>query len=245
MILLKFGLSKFIKGEAYLRPALAGAVMARSVDSGCSRVSVVRHLGVAPVAGAITLGLMIAMAGMIATEFSPQDTLSASNYEINPQVAEIDIFDKIKPPSRKDEVEIPPPPPTTGFDEAEAPVIDFVELRGEAPTPTQPDLNIDFQGVVPADRSVQPILRFPPVMPSRAARSGHCKVRMDVAPNGSPVNVETTFCSQSVFARATIKAVQKWKYQPKILDGLAVSQSGVTAVVLFRLTDEHGDITPE
>ena len=82
-------------------------------------------------------------------------------------------------------------------------------------------------------------------MPPRAEKSGHCKVRFDVSPEGAPFNVQATYCTQSLFERASIKSVQKWKYNPKIVDGRAVARSGVESKITFKLTDERGRMIPE
>jgi len=88
-------------------------------------------------------------------------------------------------------------------------------------------------------------VRIPPIMPPRAEKSGHCKVRFDVSPEGQPFNVVTTFCTQSVFKRPSTKSVQKWKYNPKIVDGRATARKGVETKITFRLADERGNIIPE
>ena len=82
-------------------------------------------------------------------------------------------------------------------------------------------------------------------MPPRAERSGHCKVRFDVSPEGQPFNIVSTYCTQSLFERASIKSVQKWKYKPKTVEGRSVARSGVESKITFRLTDERGKLIPE
>jgi protein TonB len=41
----------------------------------------------------------------------------------------------------------------------------------------------------------------------------------------------------SVFNRAAIDAVKKWKYRPKVVDGKAVEEHNVKAHVVFNLND--------
>ena len=96
-----------------------------------------------------------------------------------------------------------------------------------------------------SDRDAQPLVRIPPIMPPRAETSGHCKVQFDVSPEGQPFNVLATYCTKSLFKRSSIKSVQKWKYNPKIVDGRGVARSGVESKITFRLTDERGKIIPE
>jgi len=82
-------------------------------------------------------------------------------------------------------------------------------------------------------------------MPPRAEKSGHCTVRFDVSPEGSPFNVTAPYCTQSLFKRASVKSVEKWKYNPKIVDGRSVARSGVESKITFRLSDERGKLIPE
>jgi len=83
-------------------------------------------------------------------------------------------------------------------------------------------------------------VRIQPIMPPRAEKSGHCKVRFNVTAQGQTYEILATYCTQSVFKRSTIKAVQKWTYNPKIQSGLTVARQGVETLITFNLTDERG-----
>jgi len=96
-----------------------------------------------------------------------------------------------------------------------------------------------------SDRDALPLVRIPPIMPTRADRSGHCKVRFDVSPDGTPFNIEAISCSQTLFKLPSVRSVRNWKYNPKIVNGRTVSRSGVETKISFRLTDERGNLIPE
>ena len=70
-------------------------------------------------------------------------------------------------------------------------------------------------------------------------------MRFDVSPEGAPFNITATYCSQRVFERPSVKAVTKWKYNPKVVDGRSVSRSGVETKISYRISDERGKIIPE
>ena len=99
-----------------------------------------------------------------------------------------------------------------------------------------------------SDREAQPLVRIPPMMPPRfmenSKHSGYCRVKFDVSPEGAPFNVITTYCTSRMLERSTIKSVQKWKYQPKIVNGTPVARSGVEQKVSYRLADERGRVLP-
>jgi len=82
-------------------------------------------------------------------------------------------------------------------------------------------------------------------MPTRAERSGHCDVRFNVSAEGAPYDIKVTRCTQSLFERSTLRSVAKWKYRPRIENGQAVAMQGITNRVVYRLTDERGEIIPE
>ncbi len=97
------------------------------------------------------------------------------------------------------------------------------------------------------DRDAQPLTRVPPEMPRRfleGDNSGYCDVRFNVSPEGTPVDVDTTRCTDSELERSTVKSVEKWTFSPKIVNGRAVSRSGVEAKVRYVLTDERGKKLP-
>ena len=73
---------------------------------------------------------------------------------------------------------------------------------------------------------VQPIVRIEPRYPAQAARdgiTGYVKLKFIVNAYGSVNNVEVIeSVPEVIFDRQAIKAVQKWKYKPSIVDGKAV-----------------------
>ena len=118
-------------------------------------------------------------------------------------------------------------------------------MDGPIPTFEKPVLSTDVPVITVSDRDVQPLLRIAPIMPPRAEKSGHCRVRFNVSAEGAPFDVQTTYCTQSLFERATLKSVQRWKFNPKIVNGRPVAMTGVENKVTYRLTDERGQLIPE
>lgn len=198
-----------------------------------------------PLAAFVTISLGAAMAGMISTEFKAEEVFDTPEFLINP------LADEFEPRLPKTEieplkdVEIPPAPPETGIPSTDKVRPKPVSLPGRKDVFDPADLDIETPEYLVADSNPQPILRFPPGMPSHAARSGHCTVRFNVNAVGVPYDIETTFCTQSMFKRATLRSVAKWKYRPRMANGEAAAMIGVTNRVTFRLSDEKGYIIPE
>ncbi|MCF6274603.1 MAG: energy transducer TonB [Robiginitomaculum sp.] len=198
-----------------------------------------------PGAFVVTTGLALIMAKMIYVPFADlPDKPGKMDFTINPEIREVIIEPKMKPQQLK---KIVPPPalPIIERQTRSLPTVPIALLECCYPRKKRIKLDLTTVNLVVSDKDVQPILRFEPNMPPRAQKSGHCIVRLSVNAYGQPFNIVATKCSQSIFKRPTIKAVAKWKYNPKIKDGQAVDRHGVETLITFALTDENGRPIPE
>lgn len=193
------------------------------------------------ITGLITMG----MAAMIKTEFEPQDKSEQLTYEINPEAVEEPVPPRTERELEVRRVETPPPPPFIEREKASKPQERIADIRGAIPIFEPHKMESKIFQVRISDREVQPLVRISPIMPPRAERSGHCRVRFNVSAEGAPYDVTATYCTQSLFERATIKSVQRWKFNPKIVNGRPVAMTGVENKVTYRLMDERGNIIPE
>lgn len=207
--------------------------------------ALIRWVFFVPVAAIVTFLLFNLMIALIAGEFKPEEKFAAANFEINPKVDEPKLIERETVIQQVKKVVTPPPPPQIERQQAAKPTEAIASLEGAIPEFEAPKIDRQNFKIQVSDRDAQPLVRIPPIMPPRAEKSGHCRVRFDVSPEGQPFNVDTTYCTQSLFSRPSIKSVQKWKYNPKIVDGRAVSRTGVESKITFRLADERGNIIPE
>jgi len=205
----------------------------------------VRWLLGIPLAAVVTASLFVLMTVLISAEFEPQDKLETQSFDINPKVEDIKVIERETKVDKVQKVVPPPPPPMIERAQADKPTEAIASLEGAIPEFETPKIDRSSFKIAVSDRDAQPLVRIPPIMPTRAEKSGHCNVKFDVSPEGQPFNVDATYCTQSLFKRASIKSVQKWKYNPKIVDGRSVARSGVESKITFRLTDERGKIIPE
>lgn len=199
-----------------------------------------------PGAFIITTGLALVMAKMIYVPFvALPDKPDKMSFTINPDIIDVIITPKDKPPVEFKKITPPPAPPIIERPTPSLPTVPISDLDGAIPDIKRLRLDPTTVNLVISDKAAQPLVRFEPVMPLRAEKSGHCSVRLSVSAQGLPYDIVTTECSQSIFRRPTIKAVQTWQYNPKISNGQAVSMGGVETLISFKLTDEHGRIIPE
>jgi protein TonB len=89
-----------------------------------------------------------------------------------------------------------------------------------------------------SDRAPLPLVRVEPQYPPQAARKGlegWVKVQFTISTAGSVRDAVVVESSDSVFERAAINAVNKWKYQPQMKAGKPVETSDIRVVVRFRM----------
>ena len=91
------------------------------------------------------------------------------------------------------------------------------------------------------DADVVPIVRVNPQYPIRAAEQGiegWVELMFTISATGAVVDpVVTAAHPGRIFDRAAIRAVSRWKYNPKIEDGEPVERPGVTVRLRFHLED--------
>jgi protein TonB len=84
-----------------------------------------------------------------------------------------------------------------------------------------------------------PIVKVAPIYPQRAAMQGvfgECLVEYTVTTAGTTrdVRVIEERCSSSLFYRPSIEAAKRFKYKPRIIDGVAVEVQGVLNMFYYR-----------
>ena len=87
-----------------------------------------------------------------------------------------------------------------------------------------------------------PIVKVAPVYPQRALSrgvEGFCVVEYTVTRNGTiryPVIVEDQ-CTSSLFHKASLDAVRKFKYKPRVIDGEAIEVPGVQNRFTYEISE--------
>lgn len=114
------------------------------------------------------------------------------------------------------------------------------QVIGVAPVSTSADVSIGGFGLAVSDGDYLPIVKVEPIYPRRAmsrGMSGHVIVEFTVTRTGTvrdPFVVEST---SSIFERAALAAVLKFKYKPRVVDGEAIEVAGVQNKITFVLED--------
>ena len=201
-----------------------------------------------PIAAIATFILFTIMMAMISKDWEPQEKVASAKFEINPTVEDIKVVKREAVIDQVKRVETPPPPPQIERQQANQPSEPIATLTGAVPKFDPPKIERENFKITVSDRDAQPLFRAPPTMPPRFEQgdnSGHCRVKFDVSPEGSPFNIVNTYCTSRLLERSTTKSVEKWKFAPKVVDGRPVSMTGVENKVTYKLLDERGKLLPE
>lgn len=97
-----------------------------------------------------------------------------------------------------------------------------------------------------ADRDTQPIEPPHPEYPIDLASQGigaHCDNYFDVSPEGYAINLEVK-CGHPGFVASSRNAVSTLRFEPKIVDGVAVIREGVVYPLVYLVQDEDGNDIP-
>ena len=138
--------------------------------------------------------------------------------------------------------EKPPKPPETP---PETPPQDMDNLDPNTPTiniaapPISADTNIGGPGGMNiAEGDYLPIVRVAPVYPARALSrglEGHVDLSFTVTAAGTVRDPVILFSTSSLFERAASRAVLKFKYKPRVVDGIPVDVPNVKTRITFRI----------
>lgn len=146
----------------------------------------------------------------------------------------VDDFTPEKPPKPP---EIPPETPPQDLDRIDpnAPSINIA--------PPSVSTNMDIGGPLAmniAEGDYLPIVRVAPVYPARALSrglEGYVDMSFTVTTAGTVRDPIVIFATSSLFIRAAERAVLKFKYKPRVVDGVPVDVAGVKTRITFLIED--------
>jgi protein TonB len=140
--------------------------------------------------------------------------------------------------------EKPPPPPELP---PEIPPQDMDSIDPNAPTiniappPVIADVNVGGPGGMNiAEGDYLPIVRVAPVYPARALSrgiEGYVDMSFTVTTAGTVKDPIVLFSTSSLFERAATRAVLKFKYKPRVVDGVPVDVAGVKTRISFQIEE--------
>lgn len=194
------------------------------------------------IGAAIAFGLFVVMAKLIENSSRPAEEV--------PPLPVIDIVMDAPDDTTQTRVRVPPPPPPPPSQPPKIQPVepdtqdanaDGVSFNMPAIDTGGADISLGGVGAMQRDGEAQPIVRIEPKYPVQAARDGkEGWVRLSFTINevGGVEDVEVIEAEpKRVFDREAKRALRKWKYRPKIVDGKPEKQFGMKVQLDFKLDE--------
>ena len=193
---------------------------------------------------AITFALFSFMAFLVASGDSNKEE------QLESIIVEVNTTPPKSAAERRQRVPPPPPPPPKTPPKPQAPEPDTSNNTG--------GLTFNMPGVQLAganagisapgagfgrDGDATPIVRIEPKYPIQAARDGKegwVKLSFTINEIGGVEDVKVIEAQpKRIFDKEAKRALRKWKYKPKVVDGKAMKQPGLTVQLDFKMNAEN------
>jgi len=199
-----------------------------------------RHLTSAFLAIFVTFGLFYLMQALILGGDMKLGEESATMIDFVRLKKDSDLDLKKRKMPEKKEPEEPPPPPDLRTLTSDKPSQEMGEMAFAI------DVDVDVGGsgfeIAASDSDVVPIVRVQPQYPLRASErgiEGWVEVEFFISKLGTVKDPRVINSHpSSIFDRSALKAIRKWKYNPKIEDGEPVERPGIKVRLKFELSNQ-------
>ena len=172
---------------------------------------------------------------LVSTSFDVGDRAEATRIEFSRMRRDTEVATKR---DEKVERERPPPTPETprmafsasGIDNNVAQLTPIVDARGAMSRMTMS---------AGSDRDIIPLVRIPPDYPPRALQrglEGWVQVQFTITATGTVKDaVVVDAMPKNIFDDAALKAIARWRYNPKVEGGAAIERVGMQTIIRFQL----------
>ncbi|WJG08346.1 energy transducer TonB [Aliiglaciecola sp. LCG003] len=192
------------------------------------------------IGAAIAFGLFVIMAKLVANTNAPQADVADT------PVIDIVMNDPDETTQTRQRVPPPPPPPPQQPPKIQPVEPDVEDANAEGVSFNMPAVDvggasIDIGGVgnMQRDGDATPIVRIEPKYPVQAARDGKegwVILSFTINEVGGVDDVEVIDADpKRIFDREAKRALKKWKYKPKIVDGKPEKQFNMKVQLDFKL----------
>jgi protein TonB len=194
------------------------------------------RIPIAALAGAVfTSAMFWLLWSLVTTSFDVGDRAQATSIEFSRMRRDTEVATKR---DEKVERERPPPTPETpriafsagGIDNNVASLSPIVDARGAMSRMSMS---------AGSDRDVIPLVRINPDYPPRALSrglEGWVQVQFTITATGTVKDAKVVTAEpKNIFDDAALKAIARWRYNPKVESGVAVERVGVQVKIDFRL----------
>jgi len=186
----------------------------------------------------VTFGLFWAMQALISASGKLKEGRSAPNIEFVRLKRDTAPETKKREPPKREKPEQQPPPPEMNLAENMNPSDAVGEIMPMADTAVELEKATSL-GAGGGDRDVVPLVRVDPQYPPKARQrriEGWVDIEFTIGPAGTVDNPKVIGANPSnIFENSALRAVRRWRYNPKVVDGVAVARHGVQVRIRFEL----------
>ncbi len=199
----------------------------------------VRRLTIAVgLACVVTFGLFWAMQALIGMSSELIEGRPSPNIEFVRLKRDRTPEEKKREPPRREKPEQQPPPPEMDLAKNINPSDAVGEIMPMADTAVELE-KASSLGAGGGDRDVVPLVRVDPVYPPQARQrriEGWVDIEFTIGPAGTVEDPKVIGANpRSVFEQSALRAVRRWRYNAKMVDGVAVARHGVQVRIRFKL----------
>lgn len=191
---------------------------------------------VLPLAAGVTVGLFLMMRALI--DIGPvtfEEAAPDLQIEMNLEVPDTEARGSREMP----EPEPIDPPPAVRPSPVDPAVPDQTASMENYDVPAiEPPRVTNTTGPIRLDGNPTPVVRINPVYPDNLAMrgiDGQCDMIFDILPNGTTTNVRVLSCSNRGFERASIRAIERWRYNPQVRNGAPTTYQGARTQLLYSM----------
>jgi len=183
----------------------------------------------------LSLGMFWVLWVLISAPIDAAGMREATRIEFTRMRKDTDVASK-----REEKVERERPPPAP-----EVPKMAF-QTGSVDSNVAQLNPNLDARGAMSklsmsagSDRDTIPLVRIPPDYPQRAISrgiTGWVQVQFTITGTGAVKDaIVVDSQPKRIFDEAALKAIMRWRYNPRVVDGVAVERVGVQTIIRFDL----------
>lgn len=189
----------------------------------------------------ITLVLFYLMQALIATGQQTEQTLNIVKIvDATMPDIEMEVIREIERPKPLEQVDTPPPDvPDRQINMDNGPALNIQRAVVNIDT----DLAIGGTSISITDGEMLPLVNVTPTYPTRAASrgiEGWCQVSFTVTETGGVRDVIVVDAEPAgLFDSSSVRAAEKFKFQPKVVDGQGVAVPNVQYVFRYQLEGER------
>ena len=189
----------------------------------------------------ITLGLFYFMQALIATGAQIESNVTVVKMvDATMPDIEMEVVREIEKPEAIEQLDTPPPEITERQANLDSgPSLSIQRAAVEIDT----DLSIGGASISITDGEMLPLVNVTPTYPTRAASrgiEGWCQVSFTVTDTGGVRDVVVVDAEPAgIFDTSSIRAAEKFKFQPKVVDGKGVEVPNVQYIFRYELEGEQ------